>query len=227
MARPEIDRCRRLPRAGLRRRRRRVRRARLRRRQHRPHRPRRAPEQGDDLLPLQEQGRALPRDPARHVRRRPDARSPTVAASDARARGQDPRATSRRSPREAEARPHFPPIWLREIAEGGAHVDAATLDYVRDVLAALGGIIDEGRRARRAFSPCNPLLRAGRHHRAADVLSRDRAACAQKIERAAGAGVARRLRATWSSRTSSGSRSPSSKERSHDEPILPDAWPFS
>ena len=28
---------------------------------------------------------------------------------------------------EAEARPHFPPIWLREIAEGGEHVDAATL----------------------------------------------------------------------------------------------------
>src|SRR5687768_4728903 len=25
---------------------------------------------------------------------------------------------------EAEARPHFPPIWFREIAEGGAHVDA-------------------------------------------------------------------------------------------------------
>src|SRR5687767_8419116 len=25
---------------------------------------------------------------------------------------------------EAEARPHFPPIWFREIAEGGAHLDA-------------------------------------------------------------------------------------------------------
>ena len=25
----------------------------------------------------------------------------------------------------AEARPHFPPIWLREIAEGGDHLDAA------------------------------------------------------------------------------------------------------
>src|SRR5215218_8914762 len=47
----------------------------------------------------------------------------------------------------AEARPHFPPIWLREIAEGGEHVDAATLGYVRDVLAALGRMIDEGRRA--------------------------------------------------------------------------------
>src|SRR4051794_25180087 len=46
----------------------------------------------------------------------------------------------------AEARPHFPPIWLRELAEGGEHVDAATLDYVRDVLGALGQIVDEGRR---------------------------------------------------------------------------------
>src|SRR5687768_6003806 len=50
---------------------------------------------------------------------------------------------------EAEARPHFPPIWLREIAEGAAHVDAVTLGYVRDVLAALGGIIAEGVRAGR------------------------------------------------------------------------------
>src|SRR6476646_6352539 len=50
---------------------------------------------------------------------------------------------------EAEARPHFPPIWLREIAEGGEHVDAAALGYVRDVLAALGAIVAEGHRAGR------------------------------------------------------------------------------
>lgn len=58
---------------------------------------------------------------------------------------------------EAEARPHFPPIWLREIAEGGEHLDTPTLGYVRDVLAALGGIIAEGCRAGR-FQPANPLL---------------------------------------------------------------------
>jgi TetR/AcrR family transcriptional regulator len=57
----------------------------------------------------------------------------------------------------AEARPHFPPIWLREVAEGGEHVDAATLAYVRDVLGALGRIIEEGRRAGR-FVPLNPLV---------------------------------------------------------------------
>ena len=61
---------------------------------------------------------------------------------------------------EAEARPHFPPIWLREIAEGAGHVDAATLSYVRDVLAALGGIIAEGVRAGR-FQPAHPLLVQG------------------------------------------------------------------
>jgi AcrR family transcriptional regulator len=61
---------------------------------------------------------------------------------------------------EAEARPHFPPIWLREIAEGAAHVDAVTLGYVRDVLAALGGIIAEGIRAGR-FQPTHPLLVQG------------------------------------------------------------------
>jgi AcrR family transcriptional regulator len=58
---------------------------------------------------------------------------------------------------EAEARPHFPPIWLREIAEGAGHVDAATLGYVRDVLAALGAIIADGVRAGR-FQPASPLL---------------------------------------------------------------------
>jgi TetR/AcrR family transcriptional regulator len=60
----------------------------------------------------------------------------------------------------AEARPHFPPIWLRELAEGGEHIDAATLRYVSDVLAALGGIIAEGRRAGR-FQAANPMLIQG------------------------------------------------------------------
>lgn len=61
---------------------------------------------------------------------------------------------------EAEARPHFPPIWLREIAEGAGHVDATTLSYVREVLTALGGIIAEGVRAGR-FQPAHPFLVQG------------------------------------------------------------------
>ncbi len=60
----------------------------------------------------------------------------------------------------AEARPHFPPIWLRELAEGGEHVDETTLRYVRGVLASLGEILDEGVRAG-AFRPVNPLILQG------------------------------------------------------------------
>ena len=61
---------------------------------------------------------------------------------------------------EAEARPHFPPIWLREIAEGGEHIDKATVGYVRDVLGALGAILDEGVRAGR-FQRVNPIVFQG------------------------------------------------------------------
>ena len=62
--------------------------------------------------------------------------------------------------RAAEARPHFPPIWLRELAEGGEHVDAATLEYVRDVLAVLGGIVADGCR-RGVFQSVNPMILQG------------------------------------------------------------------
>jgi AcrR family transcriptional regulator len=58
---------------------------------------------------------------------------------------------------EAEARPHFPPIWFREVAEGGAHLDAATLGDMRGVLASLSSIVSEGVRAG-GFRPVNPLL---------------------------------------------------------------------
>src|SRR5262245_36324448 len=58
---------------------------------------------------------------------------------------------------EAEPRPHFPPIWLREIAEGGQHIDQHTIDHVRGVLGALGRILDEGVRAGH-FHRVNPLV---------------------------------------------------------------------
>ncbi len=57
----------------------------------------------------------------------------------------------------ADAHPHFPPIWLRELAEGARHVDAPTLAYARNVLETLAGIIGEGCRKGR-FQPANPLL---------------------------------------------------------------------
>jgi TetR/AcrR family transcriptional regulator len=58
---------------------------------------------------------------------------------------------------EAQVRPHFPPIWLREIAEGGTHIDAATVAHVHGILAALRAILDEGTRSGR-FRPINPLM---------------------------------------------------------------------
>ena len=58
---------------------------------------------------------------------------------------------------EAEARPHFPPIWFREVADGGAHLDDATLGDMAAVLKALTAILEEGVRAG-AFKPVSPLL---------------------------------------------------------------------
>jgi AcrR family transcriptional regulator len=58
---------------------------------------------------------------------------------------------------EAEARPHFPPIWFREIAENGTHLDPATMLHIRRVVTALGRIIREGIDAGR-FHRANPLL---------------------------------------------------------------------
>jgi AcrR family transcriptional regulator len=57
----------------------------------------------------------------------------------------------------AEARPHFPPIWFREIAEEGAHLGPATLQEVAGIVQGLIAILQEGIRARR-FRKVNPLL---------------------------------------------------------------------
>jgi TetR/AcrR family transcriptional regulator len=62
---------------------------------------------------------------------------------------------------EAEARPHFPPIWFREIADGGRHLDAETTSHISAIVKTLGGIVAEGVAAKR-FVPINPLhLHAG------------------------------------------------------------------
>ncbi len=57
----------------------------------------------------------------------------------------------------AEARPHFPPIWFREIAEEGTHLGAATLQEVAGIVQGLVTILHEGVRTRR-FRKVNPLL---------------------------------------------------------------------
>jgi AcrR family transcriptional regulator len=58
---------------------------------------------------------------------------------------------------EAQARPHFPPTWFREIAEGGAHLDDSTLGDITAIVGTLAGIVREGVEAGR-FKPVNPLL---------------------------------------------------------------------
>lgn len=59
--------------------------------------------------------------------------------------------------REAEARPHFPAIWLREIAEGGAHVDKENLGIIARVLGHVAAAVQDGVAAKR-FKPANPLF---------------------------------------------------------------------
>lgn len=59
--------------------------------------------------------------------------------------------------REAEARPHFPAIWLREIADGGVRVDKGTMATIVGVLGQLAGAVEAGVAARR-FTRANPLL---------------------------------------------------------------------
>ena len=57
----------------------------------------------------------------------------------------------------AEERPFFPPIWLREIAEGGRHVDPTVAGHFREVLRMLGQILQEGV-AVGTMRPAHPFL---------------------------------------------------------------------
>jgi AcrR family transcriptional regulator len=59
--------------------------------------------------------------------------------------------------REAVARPHFPAIWLREVAEGGRHLDATTLAEMRRVVETLGAILANGRAAG-VFGQAHPIV---------------------------------------------------------------------
>ena len=46
---------------------------------------------------------------------------------------------------ELAAHPHFPPMWLREMGEGGRHLDAAIAQAILGVLGTLGRVIEDGR----------------------------------------------------------------------------------
>lgn len=57
----------------------------------------------------------------------------------------------------AVTRPCFPPIWLREIAEGGRRLDEPVIAEMHRVMQALVGVLQAGRRAGR-FRDVHPLL---------------------------------------------------------------------
>jgi len=57
----------------------------------------------------------------------------------------------------SEERPYFPPLMMREIAEGAPHLDHETLAMMKTVLAAFRRIITEGQR-RGVFRAVNPIL---------------------------------------------------------------------
>jgi AcrR family transcriptional regulator len=57
----------------------------------------------------------------------------------------------------ALAHPHFPPIWLREMADGGRHLDDAVVGEMSAVLAALAAILRAGEQTGE-FQPAHPLI---------------------------------------------------------------------
>jgi TetR/AcrR family transcriptional regulator len=59
--------------------------------------------------------------------------------------------------RAAEGSPHFPAMWLREIAEGGRHLDESIVLEMRRVIETLGRILLAGRHAG-IFGPVNPFV---------------------------------------------------------------------
>jgi AcrR family transcriptional regulator len=58
---------------------------------------------------------------------------------------------------EASARPHFPPIMLRELASGGDHLDPDTLKILGGIYGAVREIVGQGQ-ASGDFRSTNPLL---------------------------------------------------------------------
>ncbi len=58
---------------------------------------------------------------------------------------------------QADARPWFPTMMLREISEGAPHLDADTFNLMRGVFMAFGRILSEGAAAG-IFRPVHPVL---------------------------------------------------------------------
>ena len=58
---------------------------------------------------------------------------------------------------EASARPWFPPIMLRELASGAAHIDSDTFGVMNGVFLSVRDVIAQGQREG-TFRPADPLL---------------------------------------------------------------------
>jgi TetR/AcrR family transcriptional regulator len=56
-----------------------------------------------------------------------------------------------------EERPYFPPLMMRELAEGAPHLDHDTFALIRHVIGAFARIVADGQRSG-AFRPVNPIL---------------------------------------------------------------------
>ncbi|HET9368752.1 MAG TPA: TetR/AcrR family transcriptional regulator [Vicinamibacterales bacterium] len=84
-----------------------------------------------------------------------------VAVETARAGGGEPEEQLRRYIRaiaaRAAERPDFPGIWLRELADGGRHLDPGVMLMLKRVLAVLTGILGDGQRAG-VFGEAHPLV---------------------------------------------------------------------
>jgi tetracycline repressor-like protein len=57
----------------------------------------------------------------------------------------------------AIGRPHFPAVWLREMADGGRHLDHAIVADLRRVVQTLAAILEDGRATGR-FQGIHPIL---------------------------------------------------------------------
>lgn len=59
--------------------------------------------------------------------------------------------------REGQARPHFPAMWLRELADGGRHLGERNVGDISSIITTLAGILGDGEAAGR-FRPVPPFL---------------------------------------------------------------------
>lgn len=59
--------------------------------------------------------------------------------------------------REGQRRPHFPAMWLRELADGGHHLGERNFSDIFGIISTLAGILKDGEAAGR-FRPMPPFM---------------------------------------------------------------------